>query len=337
MAVRMLAMLALIAALAAPAAAQDRVTVGTVRQPSNGALFLADAAGYFTAEGLDVDMKAYSTPAAVAEAMASGTIDFGLTDFSATTFGLAGAGVVRAVAGQAREKRDVEGNDIVVSLGAYGAGIRKPENLRGRSVGITSLGSIFHYQIAEIARAKNFDFASIKIRPMLTNEAVAQAVADGQIDAAILPVGYARNLMMSGLGRLMAWCSDFGEEQLGALFVASNMIERRRPIVAKFVHAYRRGAADYAAALVRYDRFRKPVSDSKSRAAAATIARYVYPGQPSQGAIAAVELGAHYIDPQARLDAADIERQIAWFKSQKLIEDSVNPRKVIDQSFADDQ
>src|SRR5579872_824560 len=118
MAVRTLATLALIAALAAPAAAQDRVTVGTVRQPSNGALFLADAAGYFTAEGLDVDMKAYSTSAAVADAMASGTIDFGLTDFSAATFSLAGAGVVRAVAGQAREKRDVEGNDLVVSLGA---------------------------------------------------------------------------------------------------------------------------------------------------------------------------------------------------------------------------
>jgi len=335
MILRMLASLALIAALTAPAAAQDRVTVGTVRQPNNGPLFLADAAGYFTAEGLDVEMKAYSTSTAVAEALAGGALDFGLMDFSAEAFNLAGTGVIKAIAAQAREKRDVEGNDLVVSLGAFSAGVRKPENLRDRSIGITSLGSIFHYQAAEIAKAKDIDFATIKLRPMLTYEAVAQAIADGQIDAAILPPQYARNLILSGLGRVMSWCSDFGEEQLGALFVATKVITARRAAVAKLVRAYRRGAADYAAGLARYDRFRKPISDKKSRAVAATIARYIYPGQPLQGSIAAVELGALYIDPQVRLDAADIARQISWFKSQKLVESSVDPHKIVDLSFAD--
>src|SRR6185437_250853 len=277
MAARMLAVLALLVALTASAAAQERITVGTVRQPSNGPLFLADAAGYFTAEGLDVEMKAYSTSTAVADALAGGKLDSALVDFSAEAFNLAGTGVIKAVAAQAREKRDVEGDDLVASLGAYKAGVRKPENLRNRSVGITSLGSIFHYQVAEFARAKNVDLATIKLRPMLTYESVAQAVADGQIDAAILPVQYARNLMLSGLGRLISWCSDFGEEQLGALFVSTKVIAARRATVAKFVRAYRRGAADYAAALARYDRFRKRISDKKSRAAAATIARYIYP------------------------------------------------------------
>ncbi|MGE5164573.1 MAG: hypothetical protein ACM3IH_11195, partial [Sphingobacteriales bacterium] len=87
------------------------------------------------------------------------------------------------------------------------------------------------------------------------------------------------------------WYSELDEQQLGALFVSKKMMETRRPIVEKFVQAYRRGAADYAAALLRKDRNSKRTSDIKSKEAAATIARYVYPDRGLDAA-AAVELGA---------------------------------------------
>ncbi|HEX5509096.1 MAG TPA: ABC transporter substrate-binding protein [Pseudolabrys sp.] len=330
-----LATITLLVCFAFPATAQEHVRVGTIRQPSNGALFLADSRGYFRAEGLDVEMKAFSSPVAVVEAVAGGTVDFGLADFSAEAFNLAAAGAIKAVAAQAREKRTIEGNDLIASVGAYEGGVRKPENLRGRSVAITNLGSVYHYQAALAARAGGFDLAAVKIKPLQTYEAVAQAVADGRVDAAILPVQYARQLMMAGLGRLMTWCSEFDEQQLGALFVATKMAGSRHAAADKFVHAYLRGAADYAAALARYDRFQKPVSDVKSHAAAAIIARYVYPGISLRGAAAAVELGALYMDPQARLDVADIDRQLSWFKSQKLVKSSVDAQSIVDLSFSE--
>ena len=42
-----------------PAAAQDRVAIGTQRLTDNGALFLAAAEGYFRAEGIELGMTAY--------------------------------------------------------------------------------------------------------------------------------------------------------------------------------------------------------------------------------------------------------------------------------------
>jgi NitT/TauT family transport system substrate-binding protein len=102
--------------------------------------------------------------------------------------------------------------------------------------------------------------------------------------------------------------------------------------VEKFVHAYRRGAADYAAALLRKDRSSKRISDIKSKEAATTIARYVFPGRGNDAA-ATVELGAYYIDPQARLDVADVVRQVAWYKSQGLIDKAIDARTVVDASF----
>ncbi|MGB7257919.1 MAG: ABC transporter substrate-binding protein [Pseudolabrys sp.] len=330
---RGLAVCALILGLTISVSAQERVVVGTMQTVNNGALFMADAAGYFKAEGLDVEMKAYTTPQAVAEALAAGALDFGLAEFSAEAFNHAGKGEIKAIAAQAREKKQTEGNEVLAANAAYAAGMHKIEDLRNHSIGVTFLGSPYHYQVGEIARQKNFDVKSINVKAFQTLDGVATALVEGQIDAVIVPVLYARALLVAGQGRLVAWCSEFDESQLGALFASSKMISTRREVVEKFVHAYQRGAGDYSTALTRHDRYGKRVSDEKSRTAGTTIARYIYQGHPLGSAATTVETGAYFIDPQARLDEADIERQIAWFKAQGLVEQSVDPHQVVDLSF----
>ena len=91
-------------------------------------------------------------------------------------------------------------------------------------------------------------------------------------------------------------------------------------------------ARDYAAALLHKDRNSKRTSDIKSHEAATIIARYVYPDR-GESTAAAVEAGAFFIEPQARLDVADVERQIAWYKAQGLIDKGVNARDVVDPNF----
>src|SRR5215475_9664368 len=86
---------------------------------------------------------------------------------------------------------------------------------------------------------------------MQTIDAIARAVGTSQVDAAIMPAPYARELLASNQAKLIGWYSELDEQQLGALFVSRRMLETRRSVVEKFVRAYRRGAADYAAALMR--------------------------------------------------------------------------------------
>ena len=66
---RLLAVLPLIATLITSASAQERVTIGTQRSVTSGALFLAATQGYFKAEGLDLEMTAYPTAQNVVEAL----------------------------------------------------------------------------------------------------------------------------------------------------------------------------------------------------------------------------------------------------------------------------
>ena len=336
MIVRTLALVLLIAISTVTASAQDgagaRVTIGTRRLTANGALFLAMARDYFKAEGLSVDVTAYRSEKEVADAVAAGTADFGLAAFTPEAFNYAGRGLIKIVAAQVREKADFEGNEILASDRAFARGVRKFEDLANSSVAIIALGSQFHYQLGQIARIKGFDVNGVMLKPMQTYDAVARAVGTGQADVAILPSQYARELLVAAPVKLIGWYSEIDQQQLGALFVSAKMIETHRAAVEKFVRAYQRGAADYAA-MVRIDRLGKRIDNVKTREAATIIARYAYPGRPIGSAAATVEMGANYMDEKARLDVADIERQVEWYKTQGLIEGTVDAKDIVDESF----
>lgn len=323
--------------LLTPAAAEERVTVGTTRSSDNGALFLAVARGYFSAEGLNVEMTAYASDKNVAEAVAAGAVDFGLAGFTSETFNYAAQGFFKLVAAQVQEHKGFEGNEIVASNAAWANGLRKMENLADRSVAITMLGSPFHYQLAQIARVKKFDFNSVTIKPLQTVDAAALAVSEGKAEAAILPAAYARELMVASQAMLVGWYSEVGGQQdLGALIASKNMLTGRRAVADKFLRAYRRGAADYSA-MVQLDRYGKRILNVATRELATIIARYVFPGRQLGRAAATVETGAYPMDPQARLNTADLERQVAWLKEQKLIDTGVNVPAIVDTSLGTSQ
>jgi NitT/TauT family transport system substrate-binding protein len=277
-------------------------------------------------------MTAYESDQTVAETLAAGATDFGLAGFTPAAFNFAGKGLIKAVAAQVREKRYYEGTEIVASNIGFNKGLHKFEDIANRTIAISALGAVPRYQLEQIARIKRVDVTRITIKPMQTLDAVARAVGTNQVDAAIMPAPHARELLAANQAKLVGWYSELDEQQFGALFVSTKMIGTRRGVVEKFIRAYRRGTADYAEALLRKDRNSKRASDTRSHEAATTIARYVYPDRGDGGA-AAVEAAAYFIEPQAGLDVEDIERQIAWYKAQGLIDKSVNAREVVDPSF----
>jgi len=327
---RAVAFLILVAGLSTPAAALERVTVATTRDIANGALFLAAARGYFKAEGLDLAMRAYPSARDAAEALGLGDADLALAGFSVTAFTLAGSGKIKAIAAQVREQRGYEGNEIVASTKAYAHGLHGLPDLANKSIALSELGGTFHYQLALIARRKGFDLNGVTLKPLHSFDAVAQAVAGGDVDAAILPPFYARDLLETGRARPVGWYSELDGEQLGALFASAKTLAGRRPMVEKFLRAYRRGAADYAAALLRHDSYGKRVFDAKTRAAAAAIGLYLYPGHAASDTAPLVAGAAYFMDAQARLDLTDLARQIAWFKAQGLIDKSVDAHAMVE-------
>ena len=103
----------------------------------------------------------------------------------------------------------------------------------------------------------------------------------------------------------------------------------RRPLVARFVRAYARGAAEYHAAFNQRDGAGQPISGPGYEALMAILEKYTQ--QPA----AQLATGLPYVDPAGRLDVRDIHDQVAWWQSQKMVDAAVDAAAILDLGFVE--
>src|SRR5215831_12363154 len=154
-------------------------------------------------------------------------------------FNFAGKGTIKAIAARTREKRYYEGTELVVSNIGFSKGLQKFEDISGKIVAIEALGSISHYQLEQIARVKKVDMDRVMVKPMQTLNAIVRAIATNEVDAAIMPASYARDMLASNQARRVGRYSELDEIQFGESFASSKMIATRRSTIGKFLRAYR--------------------------------------------------------------------------------------------------
>ena len=117
--------------------ANDKVSVGALRFTSHAATFVAFERGYFTDEGLDVDIKFFQAAQPIAVAIASGDVDFGVAPISGGLINLADKNAIKVIGGVLHEEEGIDGQMILASKKAYDAGVTTPAKLRGKTFGIT--------------------------------------------------------------------------------------------------------------------------------------------------------------------------------------------------------
>ncbi len=322
-----------LACRAAPALAADTVPVGVLRFVSSGGLFLAQEIGFFKDAGITADFIYFDAAQPVAVALASRDTSFGATAITGGTLNLAAKGVLKVVASQGAERKGYKGSALLVSAAAFERGVTSLGKLAGASVAITQIGSSQHYMLGQIAAAERFDIKSVTIRPLQSVANMIASVRSGQVDATILPPQFARPMLLRGEVHLLAYLSDVANYQYGALFAATEVVSRSPDLARRFVGAYRRGDAAFAAALLRRDPNGDLVIDDQARAAARLLVPYVYPTDHSDAAVDNVLASVVFVDPEGKVDTADIDAQIRWFESEKLVVPGLHAASFVDASF----
>ena len=153
------------AACIAPLAhANDDIIIGVVNSQGGASAFVAEAEGYFKAEGLNAKLIQFTSAAPIAAAAASGDIDFGSTGLTAALCNLANGGSLRIIGSGSWERPGFSTIGFLVSNQAYAAGLHgfrflvrtnvvpttaKKENLAARA-GWVSSGEVL---LLEIGRA----------------------------------------------------------------------------------------------------------------------------------------------------------------------------------------
>jgi NitT/TauT family transport system substrate-binding protein len=315
-------------ALAGPALAQtQKVSLAVLKLSSSGMAFIAKDAGFFAAEGLDVEFKFFAAAQPIAVAVTSGDADFGVTGLTAGFYNLAGKGALKMIAAQSRDEPGYRLNAYLVSPKAFAAGFDSLQKFPGRTLGITQVGSTFHYNIGRLAQKYGFDLASVKLVPLQSIPNVISALKGAQVDAVILPGTPAIPLINAGEAKLLGWVGDETPWQLGALFASAKIVAERRATVEKFVRAYQKGASAFAAAFPTRDEQGNARPGKGYDEALAIIAKYTE--QPPE----VVRKGLAYVDPLGRLKVKDIYDQVAYWQSLKLVDADVDPKGFLDLSF----
>lgn len=289
-------------------------------------MYIALAKNYFAREGLEAEIITFDNSQTLAVSIATGELDFGATSLAIGFYNLAARGMVRIIAAQGRDAPSFPNNGVVVSIAAWEKGLRAYKDLPGHTMGLPTPGSGPHYAASRIAEKFGFPLSTIDIIWLKSSANLTAALAGNRVDSGITPSINALSMQRSGQAKLLGWVGDGAPWQLGAAYTSANHADNKQALVEKFLRAYRGAVREY------HDAFASPEGKRRDDANATELLEIMSKSldQPMD----LLREGIAYADRETRLDAADIRRQINWYKAEGLLEGAVDADILMDKKYA---
>jgi NitT/TauT family transport system substrate-binding protein len=323
-----LALLALVALLFLPegASAQDKVKVGVLKLTSSAPIFVGVERGFFKEYGVEPELVYFQAAAPIATALAAGQVDVGATGLTAALYNIVlGGEKIWIVADKGREWPGHPLTALVVQTELYDRGLRAIADLKGKRIGITQLGSTFHYQLGNILEKYDLTLSDVKIVPLQAMGAALEALKGKQVDGIMLPQPFPGTAEAQGFGRVIAWAGDLIPWQVATIFYSKKFAADRTRAV-NFMKGYVKSARYYFdAALAQKDGGLRPGANYDE--VVAVTARYT--GSTPE----IVKRGFPYQDRNGRLWVEDIGKQMVWWQKHGFMKATIPLKDIVDTSF----
>jgi NitT/TauT family transport system substrate-binding protein len=152
--------------------------------------------GMFKQHGLDVEIANFGGDAKLQQAMAADGIDIALGSGPGLAFIVKGSPVrgIAAMAGPPLLFALVVRNDDTV---------KTVDDLKGRKIGISTVGSVTSWIISEVSRQRGWGFDGITQVPIGENAARVAAVRSKALDGCIVDLASALNYVQRGDGKIL--------------------------------------------------------------------------------------------------------------------------------------
>lgn len=317
------------AALGMPAIGAEKRNLAVLSLASHAPSFIAYERGYFKDAGLDIELKFFEAAQPMAVAIASRDAEFGVTAMSGGLISLAQKDAVKVVGGALTEEKGIVGAVILASNKAYEAGLTDPSKLAGKSFGITTAGSSFHFMAHKIAVANNIGLSDIQLRPLQKLGAIVGALSTGQIDAWAIQANVANKMIRESAAKKIGLVSDYAPDyQVTTAFTSTKNAKDERALTEAFVAAYAKAIDDYNAAFVD-----KSSGDDERDALAKLVHKYVEKDSPFETAKQNLVEGAMRINKGLALSLKSCAEQLEWFKSEGMVKDDITNEQLFDTSY----
>lgn len=319
-------MLATLALAAGPGAAQPLRTLklGVLKLTSSAVLFLGVEKGYFKEFGIDPELVYFQAAQPIAVALASGDIDAGATGLTAGLYNIVSGGVrIWIVADKGREWPDYNLSALIVRKDLYDAGVRSLRDLKGKKIGVTQIGSTFHYNIGRYLEKEGMAPGDVELVPLQALPALNDALTAKRVDAVATAEPFVSRLESSGAGRVIVNTGDTFPWQIATVMYSDKLAKDRARAVA-FMRGYVKASRAY------YDAVLAARSGPAYDEVVAVTAKYT--GATPE----LIRRGFPYQDRDGRLMPGDVGRQLAWWHQHGLVKATLSEKDIVDESFLRD-
>lgn len=297
------------------------VKVGALRLSSTAPIFIGMDKGFFEAEGIKVEPVWFKAAAPIAVAMASGDIDVGATGLTAALYNSIAQGMkIAVVADKGREWPGYKLTAIIVSAEQWKAGVRDLKDLKGKRVGITSIGSTFHYILGNLLEKRGMSLSDVKVVPLGSVASMRDTVITNQIESAFLVQPHVTAVEKDGKANVLLWAGDHLPYQIAANFYGEKFMKNRSAAVA-FMKGYIRSCRYY------YDFALMKKEGPQYQEVINLISKY------TEEKPEAVALALPYMDRNGELYAEDIQKQLDWYERNGMVSKKMSSSEMVDLSF----
>jgi NitT/TauT family transport system substrate-binding protein len=304
--------------------------VGVLKLTSSAPIFIGVEKGYFKEFGIEPELVYFQAAAPIATALAAGQLDVGATGLTAALYNIVlGGEKLWIVADKGREWPGYPLVAIVAQKELWDSGgLRSIKDLKGKRIGVTQIGSTFHYHIGNILEKDGLTLADVKIVPLQAMPATMEALKGKQVDAILVPQPFPGAAEAQGFGKVMAWAGDLYPWQIATIFYSGKLATDRARAVA-FMKGYVKASRHYYdAALVQKDG--RPAPGAGYEEVVQITAKYTG-ARPE-----VIRLGFPFQDRNGRLLVPDIERQMTWWTANGFMKKTLPLRSVVDTSFVEE-
>ncbi len=226
------ALVALAAAMfAGPAGAETKLRVGKAQaqQFAFVPVHVGVETGIFKKHGLDIEIANFGGDAKLLQALTADGIDIALGGGPTIAFVQKGTPMLGIAA-----LADAPGTIMMVVL--KDGPVKTEDDLKGRTVSVSTAGSLTYWLTKELSREKGWGNDGIKIAPLGTPTAQIAALRTGQVDGVVTETSSILRLEEEGVGRILVRFRDrIKDFHVHAAFASRKIIDGNPQAVRAFL------------------------------------------------------------------------------------------------------
>lgn len=311
-----------------PAGAAEPVAAGIVNTLSDVGFFVADAKGYFTAEGLDVQLTTFRSSGNMISPLGSGELDVGAGTVTAGIFNANERDIpIRIVADKGRNTAGQSYQSILLRRELVDSGkVKSYADFKGLRAAIPTIGSVGEQSVInEAMKLGGLTYADCeKVYIGIADQIVA--FKNGAIDVSVISEPLASITIKEGTTiRFAPVGKVYPDQQAAVVYYGAPFTTKRPNVAQRFMKAYIKG--------VRY--YNDAVVDAQLKGALADeIIGYITRYSLTKNADLVRTLVPAAVHPDGEVNAAGLEKDLAFVKALGIVPAQAAVNRILNLSFA---